>query len=145
MKPSRTCASSGSSVADRRATGTFTCRYCGHTEQRHSPNHVVCDRAICRKRQKLAQNWRHAHSTTTTYVGARQRKVRHASENSKYGPRIIEPLGPPRCFCGEPLKFGSDPRLGTSIEWCHIHGERPLPRYGEVHYDQQPKWEGDTA
>ena len=112
-----------------KVTGTFfKCCYCQQTAERHSHNQRVCDRPTCRKRQRLAQNHRRATS---------KRKVRQ--NNGKYGRPIIAPLPAPRCSCGEILKFGSDPLVGTSVQWCSRCGERPLTRYGEVRYDQRDR------
>lgn len=53
----------------------------------------------------------------------------HRQGKHFYGPPIIPPLGPPRCWCGQSQKFGSDPMTGASTAWCPVHGESALPIY----------------
>ena len=84
------------------------------------------------------------------WVTNERRKARRYCPQSReviaahFGPAIIPPHKPPMCH-GQALSFGSDPHTGTSIQWCHVCGEKPLQRFGVVKYPQRPEFEKELA
>lgn len=82
------------------------------------------------------------------YATKEARKARRYSPQTQerikaqYGAPIIEPQLPPVCH-GQQLSFGSNPHTGMTIQYCHVCGEKPLPRHGAVRYPQRPDFEAE--
>lgn len=101
---------------------------CGKQFQPSGPDQRCCSRPCAMKHRSMKQ--------ANAYV---EPLTRAMSPD-------IHGLPSPACeTCGGPVRFGSNAMTGTSTVWCRKCGEKPLQRYGAVHYDQRPDLELEIA